>query len=93
MLSMKTINEAAMYLSKSFPQDALITTESLEEQLFSIVLDRAEDILNEKDLLMLEEKQNDMKFVEQYLAHKIPNFHSLLDGLVAEYISTYIVDK
>lgn len=90
---MKTINEAAVYISKSLPQDVMMTVDSLEEQLFEVVLDRAEEVLNEKDLLMLEKKQDDMVFVEQYLAHKIPNFHSLLDDLVAEYISTYIVNK
>jgi len=90
---MQTIHEAAVYLSRSLPQDVIMTIESLEDQFFEIVLDRAEDILDEKDLMMLEEKQNDMVFVQQYLAHKIPNFHSLLDELVAEYISAYIIDK
>jgi hypothetical protein len=93
-ICMQTINEAAIYLSKSLPQDIIMTVESLEEHLFEVILDRAEDdVLNEKDLITLEEKQDDMRFVEQYLAHRIPNFHSLLDTTVAEYISAYITDE
>lgn len=84
---MKSIKEAAAYIVKSLPKDGLILPEVVEEEVFELMMDKVSDQLTGADIAMIEQHENDLAFVEKYLSQKIPNFFTLLDETVVNYIS------
>lgn len=84
---MKSIKEAAQYIVKSLPEDVVILPDLIEEEVFELMMDRVADQLTGEDIAMIEKHEDDLSFVEKYLAQKIPNFFTLLDQTVVDYIS------
>ena len=90
---MKTIKQAAQYVLQSLPPEMVILPSVVEEEIFELMMDQVEDQLTGEDIAMLEKHIDDIAFSEKYLSQKIPNFFTLLDQTVVNYIAANSLEQ
>ncbi|EKD24639.1 MAG: hypothetical protein ACD_80C00180G0013 [uncultured bacterium (gcode 4)] len=84
----KYLQEKINDLSKDKVMPEVIDT-ILEERF----MEKIEPLLTQEDLKMIRDNEDDEKFAENYMIHKVRNYQTLLEETVKEIVTEYITEQ